>query len=989
MPRTGSVLVTIIGKGTVVGPVQWKNIPLGTAVELTAMPDSGSMFTSWSGDIRSTENPLTVIIQKDMALICAFGASPPDMRKIAASGKTFSMGSLGALAAINEKPAHQVKFTYDYFMDACEITLGEYNRLMGITPSQLNAAQSPVAIDDSLPVNYVRWYDAVLFCNAKSKKNGYDTVYSFSAVCNSSQTCPYVLENCSAHYDRLGYRLPTEAEWEFACRAGTGTDYFWNSSGASNGDYAWFVENSKDQPHPVGTKLPNAFGLYDMAGNLAEWVNDWCGAYPDSLAVNPVGPTALTLEQFELSWQRPIRGGCYSLGSSFLRSSNRSGAYPVIATTSNKHIGFRTVIGMFFTDSVKSSVFSRDSLSVTLSCNKSDVLSFVGTSRIKVAFTIENNKRERNLYYLDFTRPDAKIRPIQDTITAHKPVISPNGAFVAYGSKQEGFPSSSIMTVRHLDSDSLACIRTPELQSAFLPKWFVDPQTLDTFLIFSDGASMNQLLEWASEKTFKQKFSNFSLQGFPEVICINGSFTGGISRDGQFLATGYPKAMVYDIKERKTVQYFLPPYNGRDDTAQVCNLSISPGFEAPDELMFLDFGYPRISSIVGKPYRFHSVIFIANSISNSVQGKIRWYEVPSGFESWDRIQWSNHPDFAVAVCEEQQSTSKRSVFLIDLKKSRYLKVAFGEGIGDPYLWIDPLELPDKPDPYLDFGKYSVPCQSSAQYCLDFELKHFWALRKELECGFLGSSQVIMTIDPSCITKIKTVLMGAPGLDVVTELMLIKNYFLPHAPKLKVIAVSLDPGWIPIDYSRADPHDLGFAKSRGLFFDSAHTFWKSGIPPEVQNKIATFGPTSWPELDSSGKLSALGVGNGWGTALYDGGDYTISDPRVQTYMSLMQALSDTLANRGIHLLLVKFPEHPDYKKTGYVSRYGPTYATYNQLVDWLRELEKTNLFFHFYDANMNGDHDYTDAEAGDCNHLNVYGRKKISPRIDSVISSFLP
>jgi formylglycine-generating enzyme required for sulfatase activity len=899
------------------------------------------------------------------------------------------MGSASSSASLNERPPHPVRFTYDYFIDACEVTQGEYKDLMGTNPSAVNAGAGAAGIGDSFPVYYVRWYDAALFCNAKSKRNGYDTVYSYTAACGQQQSCPYVLENLTAHYERMGYRLPTEAEWEYACRAGAATDFFWGPLDTSAAAFAWYFANAQDQVHPVGRTRPNAFGLFDMCGNVAEWVGDWLGAYADSLSENPVGPANLPLEVFESGWQRPIRGGCYSLGTSFLRSSNRSGPYAVAAATQNKYTGFRTAMGAFFPDMVAGKPPGPvDSGSASLDCQKSDVLSFVGTWRIKIGFVTTAANGGRQLWYIDFADPRMKVRQLPDSVPANRPVISPNGAYIACSSKREGFTGASTITVRRLDSASTATLRTSAAQGSFLPRWFVDPASLDTSIVYVNGASMNNLPAWPGEQTLRQKFAQFSFAGQPQVVCSRGSFHGGMSRDGQFLATGYPAAFVYDTRKDRVIRYFLPPFSGRDDTAQVCNVTITPSLEKPDEIMFLDFGYPRTSFIVGKPYGFHSIIFVANSNTQAYHHVTKWFEAPAGCSSWDNVSWSNHPNFAIAVGNSSANGTSGSLFLIDIKDSLYLKVVTGDGLADPALWIDPRDVSELPDPYADFGMYNIPSYGISQLTLDEELHFFWSHRESVQCGFVGSSVTGMDVDPSLIRSAKTALLSAPGLEFVTALLLMKNYLLPSAPGLKVIGMSLDPGWIPEDYTAADPHGLGLVSGRGFQFDKVNDFWRSGVPPAVQAKIGLFNGSSWPDFDSSGALRFSSAGTGWGLPLYDGGDYAMADTSVQTYLSLMAAFADTLANRGVHFLLVKFPENPAYAATAFAGRYGPAWATYNQLVAWLRQREQQNPFFHFYDANMNGAHDYSSAEASDCNHLNALGRAKMSSRLDSVLSAIL-
>jgi len=117
---------------------------------------------------------------------------------------------------------------------------------------------------------------------------------------------------------------------------------------------------------------------------------------------------------------------------------------------------------------------------------------------------------------------------------------------------------------------------------------------------------------------------------------------------------------------------------------------------------------------------------------------------------------------------------------------------------------------------------------------------------------------------------------------------------------------------------------------------------------------------------------------------DGTDYTFEDSAVQVNVVLFKVLADSMAERKAHFFVVNYPENPLYKQTSMIGRLGPSRVTYAKLAAWLRNLEAQNPYFHFYDANNNGDHDYTDAEALDCNHLNYLGARKLSGRLDSLI-----
>ena len=176
-----------------------------------------------------------------------------------------------------EAPKHRVKITRPFCLGLCEVTQGEYERVMGSNPSRYKG-------DPNRPVEMVSWQDAVEFCRTLSelpKEKGAGAVY----------------------------RLPTEAEWEYACRAGTETRYSFGDDAALLGQHAWWNRNSQGRTQPVGRLKPNAFGLLDMHGNAWEWCADWSGAdyYAKSATDDPTGPDS--------GVGRVLRGGSWSGGN--------------------------------------------------------------------------------------------------------------------------------------------------------------------------------------------------------------------------------------------------------------------------------------------------------------------------------------------------------------------------------------------------------------------------------------------------------------------------------------------------------------------------------------------------------------------------------------------------------------------------------------------------------------------------------------------------
>ena len=221
---------------------------------------------------------------------------------------TFRMGNItkNSLGKDDEMPVHEVTITHAFYMSRTEVTQGQWKLVMGINPG--------ITQNDSLPVYQVSWLDAVHYCNYLSNKEGLDNCFTGGGV------------NVQCDFTKNGYRLPTEAEWEYACRAGTETDHYTDTLN-SNGDAAlnfagWYRDNSNRYPQKVGKKLPNNFGLYDMLGNMYEFCWDWYSSttYTADHVYDPRGAPSGT--------DRVLRGGCYLYGSSLCRASARWASPP-------------------------------------------------------------------------------------------------------------------------------------------------------------------------------------------------------------------------------------------------------------------------------------------------------------------------------------------------------------------------------------------------------------------------------------------------------------------------------------------------------------------------------------------------------------------------------------------------------------------------------------------------------------------------------------
>jgi formylglycine-generating enzyme required for sulfatase activity len=200
-----------------------------------------------------------------------------DMEFVRIEAGTFQMGSNDG--EDYEKPVHTVRISRPFYLGKYEVTQAQWEAVMGNNPSQFKG-------NANHPVENVSWDDVQEFIRRLNAKEG-----------------------------GARYRLPTEAEWEYVARAGTTTRWSFGDSESQLGRYAWYDGNAKRQTHPVGQLQPNPWGLYDMHGNVYEWVQDWYGKYASDTAVDPAGPSSGSV--------RVDRGGSWSSTARNCRSALR------------------------------------------------------------------------------------------------------------------------------------------------------------------------------------------------------------------------------------------------------------------------------------------------------------------------------------------------------------------------------------------------------------------------------------------------------------------------------------------------------------------------------------------------------------------------------------------------------------------------------------------------------------------------------------------
>jgi formylglycine-generating enzyme required for sulfatase activity len=269
-------------------------------VETISNSESGGGVSGTGG---GTRQPTSVTRPATSAPLAGFVQVPAG---------TFSMGSNNG--TFNERPVHQVTISKAFYMSDHEVTQKEWVEVMGSNPSNWKG--------DDLPVERVNWFDAIEYCNKRSVREGLTPAYSGSG---GYITC---------NFNASGYRLPTEAEWEWAAKGGGKDFMIYEYSGSNSVDgVAWYYGNSGNRTHPVKTKVANSLGLYDMSGNVREWCWDWYeSSYSEGSQTDPAGAASGSV--------RVVRNGSWLYIATMARSTSRTYCTP---SYRDNTVGFRLV----------------------------------------------------------------------------------------------------------------------------------------------------------------------------------------------------------------------------------------------------------------------------------------------------------------------------------------------------------------------------------------------------------------------------------------------------------------------------------------------------------------------------------------------------------------------------------------------------------------------------------------------------------------------
>jgi len=920
-----------------------------------------------------------------------------DFIYINSAGKSVVLGTTLKSAKSNERPEMGVAFDYSFLLGKNEITCKEFNDLMGGKKGHLTLDCD----NESLPAANVTYYDAVLFANAKSKKNGIDSAYSYSSAQFDKNGHCVLLEGFKFKPEVDAFRLPTEAEWVFASGLSFDSTKSWNSS---NSDFA---------THEVCLKKDKK-GFCDLSGNVAEWVNDWLGNFQDTVISNYMG--ALNGGNFD---ERVIKGGSFRSDPSTINLYSRGDVYTVTSASYSDYLGFRLAYGKIAKPVWLDASGEAISSNILVLPNRKMLSSLLGTNRLKLAF---RNDVSGNLVYVDLSKISPVAVEIKDSLEVYHPDISPDGKHVAFCTGLEGIAGKSTVYVRDLNEAGTNLVKL-DVKSAAIPRWRV-LENGDTVIVYvTDAGNNKEKSDFFSQSTWQVPFSKGAF-GKP-VKLFDGAYHGGISNDEKLSVSGARLLRARVAKNKSTVT------SKAVDTVwfnsdQACNASLN---RTSKQTLFLDFAGKTGTEFVGKSYQVHERLLVADE-----QGKLRTsVAAPKGY-TFDHSEWVlNEENFAVVTLTNFDGAHQK-IALVNIKTGSITNLVEGDELWHPCFWT-PF---DKATSETSWSEDSVGVYLSAENQSAGELSRkmlaFWTFKDSIELIGLGNSRVRSGFNPLDMS-VPSLNFSAIPCDMHCIHYLFKNYVLSQCPKLKYVVVSLDFDM----WSNYDEHtdvNWNIGGSLGFEYDKNHEFYPEGVDSSFVNLVRLNSPAEsedyvarkgWFEslekrgwTDENG-VAEIDIDSAWSTCLVDD-DYAecvVDNSRETCYWTyhlencmpdsnvnmclakhpFNECLSDFFSNyeklkdlvrlakmQNITVVGVTFPVSPYYKKTGSYSRHGMLRSHAEKLIEEMRRMEDENLNFIFMDENKMGNHDYPSSMAHDYDHLNKFGAEKFSARLDSLIKS---
>lgn len=879
-----------------------------------------------------------------------------------------TLGTKSGKSRVTERPSMTVRFDYDFSLGKHEVTYEEFSEFA--TEEWGLFSTYPAG---SRPIVDLTYYDAVLYANARSKAEGYDTAYSYVEVNFGDEGHCTRMDGLYFHPEVDAYRLPTEAEWILAAGAN------WNI------DNAWLLENAGGVTHPVCSLGETQNGFCDLAGNVMEWVNDWHGYFRDTVVYNFVGaPNGGS------AGERVVKGGGYTSSKDGTKIYGRGDVYTVTATSRAAYVGFRIAFGKIpdpcWLNGNRVSVGGR----VVPKATFTKIRSKTGTIRSKLVF---RNGSTGRINFIDYAISPDMVFEIEDTLDCYHPEISPDGSLVAFSTGMEGVEGKSSLYVRMLTTQGDSLVKL-DVESAAIPRWRVDGR--DTMIVYvSDAGNNKKESDFTAKSTWKVQFKDFKF-GKPEKL-MDGAYHGGISYDERLAVSGArllraryadssENSKVYDASAENAVWY---------NEEQACNASLSR--DSVKRTLFLDFASGTGQGFAGRQYGVHDEILVADSTGKLVQS----FAAPKNY-SFDHSEWATD-GFGEYLAKESNiivasltnvNGAHSKIVIIDTRDSSITELAEGEELWHPCFWVSRASIPVSAEiSELDRDSAAVYYAQSSDPLLAQKMNMFWVKNTYSTVIALGSSRMSLGFVPNRLSFGPSLNMAAIPSDMNLSHYLAKNYVLNHTKKLKVLIVGLDLDlWATMKDECIKKNILDIP---GFIYDANHDFWSDKKMDDALKLLSrTYMSESYP-------LKSISLQNGWiqdsskhswneghfGVDMFVM-DSTWSD-NSKTYEIALEKFTEIVEiakERDVIVLGVIFPQSPLYQKSGSFGRHGMRRSHAEKIIERLEKMQKEYPNFHLMDENKMGNHDYPDSTAYDYDHLNAFGGDLITTRIDSVLKA---
>ena len=888
---------------------------------------------------------------------------------VASDGKKVTLGTDDSSASAKVQPAMDVKLTYDYYISRSEVTRGDFKFVLDSTkvPADWEPIKKAPADSAEFPMTNVTYYDVVLYANARSKREHYDTAYAYKAATFDLYGNCTGLEGLVFHPEVDAYRLPTEAEWVYAANLRWKPDRGWNSSNSEHSLHK--VCTAKDV-----TKLDSAArdsALCDMAGNALEWVNDWFGMFVDTTLTNYIGAS-----DGGALGERILKGGSFNDKSSGTTLYNRGDIYTVTSASKADYVGFRLAFGKIPDALWLNGDGSVTSSHISVLARPSTVGSVVGTFKAKLAF---RDDLTGNLAFVDFSNASVSVEEIRDTFDVYHPDISPDGKKVAFCTGLEGVSGKSSVYVRNLNARGNNLVPL-KVESAAIPRWRV-LENGDTVIVYvSDAGNNKDESAFSSMSTWQVGFANGRF-GTPEKL-FDGAYHDGVSFDDRLAVSGARILRARIADKKSTVMKSAKDtvwYNGE----QACNASLSR--DASKRTMFLDFGGKTGHEFTGADYGTHEMLLVVDSTGKLVQG----IPAPAG-TSFDHSEWVSRSknasplsaNAAVATLVNENGAHTK-IALLDLSDSSIVDLVEGAELWHPNLWVYSSAKNVSDSVFLDSAGIYYGTDEDQKYRasaieLAYKMSRFWSVYKDVEYVAFGSSMTLNACIEDSIKTFKALNMAFTLGDIHGISYLLKTYILPYARNLKAVSVELTPGFL---FQNEDNMWKGlFEASPGFVYDRRHldAQFDAIVENAVQQEFSR-------DMFSTDYLedSFLLPSKGWGeasvyadTALM----YTTSKIFKETYEKYkeMKKLAEL---QGVKFFVNVTPRHPDYEETGAFCYFGPRWVVAQNIFSMLEDEG-----FLIFDENKMGKHDYTAKMAFNSIHLSKEGAIQYTARLDSLLET---